>query len=163
MIHTIEEFKKEWAAESEITAAVLDAMTDASLPQAIAEGRRTLGGIAWHLAESLGYMASLGLDFTAPDPGQRSTAEGIAAEYRRLSRDLADAICSQWNDDTLLLKQEIAGELWSNGATLRFTLMHQAHHRGQLTVLMRQAGLRLPDVYGPSYDTWVDKGMTPLA
>jgi uncharacterized damage-inducible protein DinB len=27
---------------------------------------------------------------------------------------------------------------------------HQAHHRGQMTVLMRQAGLTVPGVYGPA-------------
>ena len=27
---------------------------------------------------------------------------------------------------------------------------HQNHHRGQMTVLMRQAGLTVPGVYGPA-------------
>ena len=31
-------------------------------------------------------------------------------------------------------------------------LHHEIHHRGQMTVLMRQAGLKLPGVYGPSAD-----------
>lgn len=56
----------------------------------------------------------------------------------------------------------IQEEAWLNGGSLRYTIMHQAHHRGQMTVLMRQAGLRVPDVYGPTYDTWVEKGITPL-
>lgn len=162
MFTSIEDFEKEWKAEAELTASVLDALTDESLARPVAEKRRTLGTIAWHLAESIGYMASMGLDFTPADAGQRNSAEGITSEYRRVSRDIADAVRSGWSDETLLQKQEIGGELWANGASLRFTAMHQAHHRGQMTVLMRQAGLRVPDVYGPSYETWVEKGMAPL-
>lgn len=58
--------------------------------------------------------------------------------------------------------REFDGEPWTNAAFLHFTLVHQAHHRGQMTVLMRQAGLRIPELYGPTYDSWIDKGMDPL-
>jgi uncharacterized damage-inducible protein DinB len=30
--------------------------------------------------------------------------------------------------------------------------MHQTHHRAQMMVLMKQAGLKVPGVYGPSED-----------
>ncbi|MCK4657684.1 MAG: hypothetical protein KAT85_11650, partial [candidate division Zixibacteria bacterium] len=33
------------------------------------------------------------------------------------------------------------------------------HHRGQMTVLMRQAGLKVPGVYGPSMEEWEHFGM----
>ena len=36
---------------------------------------------------------------------------------------------------------------------------HQTHHRGQMTVLMRQAGLKVPDVYGPAKEGWATYGM----
>jgi uncharacterized damage-inducible protein DinB len=29
-------------------------------------------------------------------------------------------------------------------------IRHQIHHRGQITILMRQAGLAAPGVYGPN-------------
>jgi uncharacterized damage-inducible protein DinB len=35
---------------------------------------------------------------------------------------------------------------------LEDTLMHLAHHRGQLTVYLRLAGAKVPAVYGPSAD-----------
>jgi len=40
-------------------------------------------------------------------------------------------------------------------------MMHQSHHRGQMTVLMRQAGLRVPYIYGPAYEDWVEQGLEP--
>ena len=39
-------------------------------------------------------------------------------------------------------------------AVFRLLIQHQAHHRGQLTVLMRQADLKVPGVYGPSKEEW---------
>jgi len=40
--------------------------------------------------------------------------------------------------------------------------LHQAHHRGQMTVLMRQAGMKVPGVYGPSKEEWSAFGMEPM-
>jgi uncharacterized damage-inducible protein DinB len=37
-------------------------------------------------------------------------------------------------------------------AVLRDTLMHLAHHRGQLTVYLRMNGAPVPSVYGPTAD-----------
>ena len=38
---------------------------------------------------------------------------------------------------------------------------HQIDHRGQMTVLMRQAGLNVPGVYGPSLEGWTSVGTNP--
>ncbi|WP_236339969.1 DinB family protein [Paenibacillus plantiphilus] len=81
---------------------------------------------------------------------------------RRISRDLLHAVRTQWNDETLRESVTIQKEAWLNGSSLRYVIMHQSHHRGQMTVLMRQAGLRLPNVCGPTYDTWIEKGIAPL-
>jgi len=43
--------------------------------------------------------------------------------------------------------------------TLDLLIKHIIHHRGQMTVLMRQAGLNVPGVYGPSRDEWSQMGM----
>ena len=49
------------------------------------------------------------------------------------------------------------------GLTLAVLVRHQAHHRGQMTVLMRQAGLKVPGVYGPAREEWAEFGMQPPA
>lgn len=36
------------------------------------------------------------------------------------------------------------------GKFLRMLIDHQTHHRGQMTVLLRQAGLTVPGVMGPT-------------
>ncbi len=35
----------------------------------------------------------------------------------------------------------------------------ETHHLGQMTELMRQAGLKVPGVYGPSKEEWTAYGM----
>jgi len=40
-----------------------------------------------------------------------------------------------------------------------FLIQHQNHHRGQMTVLMRQAGLTVPGIYGPAKEEWGNFGM----
>ena len=51
------------------------------------------------------------------------------------------------------------GETWKRGRTLGALVNHQIHHRGQMTVLMRQAGLEVPGVYGPAKEEWGAYGM----
>lgn len=53
------------------------------------------------------------------------------------------------------------GETWAIGVTLSALIDHQIHHRGQMTVLMRQAGLKVPGIYGPSREDWSQIGMEP--
>ncbi len=164
MFIRIEDFVAEWIGEVELTERVLKVLTDESLLQVTAPDYRSLGQIAWHLVESINYMTAMGLDFETATEGDQisSKATSILDEYCRISRDMLEAMKTQWTDDTLTEMTDMGGEKWMNGASLRFVVMHQAHHRGQMTVLMRQAGLRVPDVYGPTREDWIDKGMDPL-
>jgi uncharacterized damage-inducible protein DinB len=51
------------------------------------------------------------------------------------------------------------GEKWTRAMALRALIQHEVHHRGQMTVLMRQAGLTVPGVYGPAREEWAAYGM----
>jgi uncharacterized damage-inducible protein DinB len=50
---------------------------------------------------------------------------------------------------------------WTKAFVLVSLLQHSCHHRGQMTVLMRQAGLKVPGVYGPAKEEWAIYGMDP--
>ncbi len=161
MYQTIASFVEEWKKEAELTLRVLDKLTDASLEQKVWEQGRTAEQLAWHLVESIHYMTAMGLELEAPQKGTAPSASSIAAAYHKISNELVTAVQGQWTEQDLLKQVEIGGEAYTYGASLQFTLMHQAHHRGQLTVLMRQGGLRAPDVYGPTKEDWLDQGMEP--
>ncbi|OAB36018.1 DinB family protein [Paenibacillus glacialis] len=164
MFVIIEDFVAEWIREAEITERVLKVLTDESLLQVIASDYRTLGEIAWHLVESVNYMTAMGLSFESPTKSENTplTAKSIVDEYSRISGGMLQAVKTQWTDARLTKTMDMGGEEWTNGASLRFVITHQAHHRGQMTVLMRQAGLRVPDVYGPTREDWIERGMDPL-
>jgi uncharacterized damage-inducible protein DinB len=156
MFKSTKQFLNLWAYESGATARLMASLTDASLGQLIAPGHRTLGQVCWHIAGSVGgIMRQAGLAFDAPND-RRERAPGRAAEilagYRRAADGLAGAIREQWTDETLLVKDTLYGNEWPRGFTLQVMLFHEIHHRGQATVLMRQAGLAVPGVYGPSQD-----------
>jgi len=48
---------------------------------------------------------------------------------------------------------------WKKGKVLSVLVKHQTHHQGQLTVIMRLAGLKVPGVYGPAEEEWANMGM----
>jgi uncharacterized damage-inducible protein DinB len=80
------------------------------------------------------------------------TVAEIRATYERAAASLANAVEGSWFDGTLAVEDDVYGEPWPRGRTLFVLLCHEVHHRGQLTLLMRQAGLKVPGVYGPSGD-----------
>jgi len=51
------------------------------------------------------------------------------------------------------------GYNWKRGYSLFILIIHQTHHLGQMSVLMRQAGLKVPGIYGPSKEEWAQFGM----
>jgi uncharacterized damage-inducible protein DinB len=161
MIRTIKDFQKAWAYETEMTGKVLHTLTDESLAQRVTEDGRTLGFLGWHLTMTLGEMLGLvGLKINAPEVESECpvNAAEIAAAYETGGRSVADEISKNWTDETLLIEDDMYGETWPRGITLFYLMAHQAHHRGQMTVLMRQADLTVPGVYGPSKEEWAAMG-----
>ena len=155
MFNRVQDFLRTWEFESAQTARLLDGITDAALSQSVAPGHRTMGELAWHLTTALREIAGkTGLQFHAPEKTapQPSTAVEIRQNYRGAARNLSKAIADNWSDEDLQQRNDVYGMEWENGTTLMVLLHHQIHHRGQLTVLMRQAGLKLPGIYGPSAD-----------
>ena len=161
MLRKIEDFQKDWAYEVESTGKVLNALTDASLSQKVTEEGRSLGFLAWHLTQTLGEMLGLvGLKIDAPgfDKECPTNAADIAAAYEKAGKSVTEEVGKNWTDDTLLQEDNMYGDTWARGLTLFYLIAHQAHHRGQMTVLMRQAGLAVPGVYGPAKEEWAAMG-----
>ncbi|MCZ8520363.1 MULTISPECIES: DinB family protein [Paenibacillus] len=157
MFQSIEAFKQTWTFENGSTQKLLDVLTNDSLKQQVTENHRTLGELAWHIVTTHHEMLSrTGLKFDAPamdSPVPASAAE-IAAAYRQSSQALLEALSAQWTDASLQESCDMYGEQWTNSQTLYAVTAHEIHHRGQMTILMRQAGLRVSGVYGPSLEEW---------
>lgn len=161
MIRKIEDFQKDWAYEVEATGKVLNALTDESLSQKVTVDGRSLGFLGWHLTQTLPEMLGLvGLNIEGPAHADEcpANAADIAAAYEKAAKSVADEVGRNWNDETLLEENDMYGETWAKGLTLFYLIAHQAHHRGQMTVLMRQAGLAVPGIYGPAKEEWAAMG-----
>ena len=66
-----------------------------------------------------------------------------------------EALQSKWTNKDLATINDFFGRPMPNSIFLMTLINHQNHHRGQMTVLMRQAGLTVPGVYGPAKEEWV--------
>lgn len=171
MFRRIDDFRKAWAWEAEATLKVLEAIPDAAQGTAVAEGHRDLRRLAWHLVDSLVEMPAR---FGVPVQGHPFMKEGSQdpfAAYElpasiRAAREAYAACCASllkgleaWTDGTLEQEDDMYGERWQRGFSLGCLIGHQTHHRGQMTVLLRQAGLKCPDTYGPAKEGWAAMGM----
>ena len=155
MFNRVQHFLAVWQQESTQTARVLEHITDESLSQPVAPRHRTLGELAWHLTTALQeIVGKTGLHFDGPGnaAARPATAQALCGAYVHAARCMAEAIARDWTDKTLSERHDAYGMQWENGTTLMVMLHHEIHHRGQMTVLMRQAGLKLPGVFGPSAD-----------
>ena len=161
MFHYVKEFVEYWRHHSQDTIKILATLTDASLSQRVGPEDRTIARVAWHCVTSIPEMAArAGLNLSGPahtDPVPK-TARAILDGYTQLAISLGDQLEKNWTDATLEIEDDMYGMKWKRGFTLLVLIQHEIHHRGQLTVLMRQAGLKVPGVYGPAREEWVNYG-----
>lgn len=165
MYHTIKEFLEDWKNESSATYKVFEAFTDESLNQKVYTEGRTLGKIAWHIVVTVGEMAGkvgAKVECPAEDSPVPASAAVIAAAYKTAADSLYADAENNWTDAMLADVFDMYGEQWTRAKTLDVLIKHEIHHRAQLTVLMRQAGLKTPGVYGPSKEEWAAYGMPPM-
>src|SRR3989339_1232188 len=161
MFRTINDFLDGWKYESEATLKVFENLTDISLDQRVTSTGRSLGFIAWHITNTIPEMLSkTGLPFSyeenTPVP---ASVKIIKDTYEKSSKAVTDLISGNWKDEMLNDDINMYGQVWKRASVLSSLIAHQAHHRGQMTVLMRQAGLKVPGVYGPSKEEWAKFGM----
>jgi len=164
MYTTVDGFLQEYEHESSETIKVLKALTDKSLAQPVAHDHRTLGKIAWHLAVTypeMGTQAGITIASLAKDAPAPHSAATVVSAYEGVRNELIDFVRKNWKDADLTEVKNFYGFDWPVGLAMSILVRHEIHHRGQMTVLMRQAGLKVPGVYGPSKDEWAGMGMQP--
>jgi uncharacterized damage-inducible protein DinB len=163
MYYKIEDFVNDFDLESAATLKLLNNLTDKSLNQKVTETGRSLGKIAWHITCAFSEMGTAAqLKLAAVDEKTIPvSAKAIADEYSRSSAAFKEVVQKEWTDESLTDVINMYGESWTKGQTLTVLIVHQIHHRGQMTVLMRQAGLKVSGVYGPAFEEWESMGMPP--
>ncbi|MDN4608509.1 DinB family protein [Sporosarcina highlanderae] len=152
MYRKVEDFNEDWNASASGTLNVIKAITNEKLDQAIVEGHSTLGWLAWHLVGSAGFFGGLsGLEVEVPAHKEPVPTDvtAIVGAYEKVMESMEKAVANL-TDDSLTEKVPAFGTEISRGKLLRTFIDHQTHHRGQMTVLLRQSGLTVPGVMGPT-------------
>jgi len=163
MYHSLDEFQRDFEHHSVETLRVLEHLSDASLSTKVDPQGRDLGFIAWHIVQTYpemlaqaGIKGLAGPAHGAPVPTQ---AAQIAKAYSVVRASLMSTLRSAWTDAMLPESIPMYGQSWPRHMVLSGLLYHEVHHRGQLTVLMRQAGLKVPGVFGPAREEWGTYGL----
>ena len=158
---TIEDLLQELEQESQTTRRVLERVPGDRLAWKPHDKSMSLGQLALHVATVPGAIAEIARQspFPLPEfnqPSATSAAELIpaleqsVAKAREILRGMDDAaLANTWravdgNREVMALPV---------GALLRSIMLnHWYHHRGQLSVYLRQVGVPVPSIYGPSAD-----------
>ena len=157
--HELEMFLATWSSEAQQTLKLLRALPQDQYDFRPVPGWRSLGELAWHLAESDAYFAEAAasgkLGFSAKLAGlerPRSVAE-LAPGYERIHREAFAKVRSLAPE---ALDRTLA---WFDGSQMRLgdmlwwaCLHHMLHHRGELVLLCRLAGGTPPGLYGPNME-----------
>lgn len=152
MYRDIEDFIEDWDNSSGGTLQVIKAITNDKMNQSITEEHNSLGWLAWHLIGSTGFFGGLvGLSIPAPGRGEAAPSDvaEIVSKYEQVAQAIKEEASKLTNSQ---LVEEISGFAGptTRGKLLRGLIDHQTHHRGQMTVLLRQANLNVPPIMGPT-------------
>ena len=143
MYHSVASFLHDWKMEKAATLRVFRELTDASLSRQVDPEGRSLGFIAWHIVLTIGEMGTrAGLPLKAPpeEAAEPTSAARIASAFEAASCSLEEQLPKTWNDAMLEDEVSMYGQAWKRSAVLASLILHQAHHRGQMTVLPRDPG-----------------------
>jgi len=157
----IESLLKELEQEAQTTRRVLERVPEDRLAWKPHDKSMSLGQLALHVATTPGGVAEMCQQspFQIP-PFTQPSATSAAELMRALDESVAKARqILQGMDDAALRKtwRVVDGDrevmAMPTGAVLRTIMLnHWYHHRGQLSVYLRQVGALVPSIYGPSAD-----------
>jgi uncharacterized damage-inducible protein DinB len=152
---------QELEQETQTTRRVLERVPGDRLAWKPHDKSMSLGQLALHIATVPGAIAEISRisPFPVPEfvqPSASSAAELVPALEQSVTR--AKAILREMHDaDLSKIWRVVDGErevmAIPIGALFRTIMLnHWYHHRGQLSVYLRQVGVPVPSIYGPSAD-----------
>jgi uncharacterized damage-inducible protein DinB len=155
-MNEVERFVASWNQEAANTVKLLQALPSAQYDFRPDATGRSLGELAWHLAEGDAYI-SYGIErgeFTSdakpPNIERPRMVEALAPGYERIHREAVARIRKLTPDDLDRTIPFFVGSMTIRDMLWSAILAHGIHHRGQLTLMCRLAGGQPPGLYGPN-------------
>jgi uncharacterized damage-inducible protein DinB len=155
-MNELEMFLNAWEREAESTSKLLRALPPAQYDFRPDPGGRSLGELAWHLAEGDAYM-SAGIEAGTFDMGAKPpnierprSVEALAPGYDRIHREAVARIRKLTPEDLDRQVPFYRGVMPIRNILWDMIISHGIHHRGQLSLMCRLAGGQAPGLYGPN-------------
>jgi uncharacterized damage-inducible protein DinB len=155
-MNELEMFLSAWDREAENTLTLLRALPATQYDFRPDAGGRSLGELAWHLAEGDAYI-SYGIEngqFTMeakpPSIERPRSVEALAPGYDRIHREAVTRIRKLKPEDLDRSIPFFTGPWSIRDLLWNAIIAHGIHHRGQLSLMCRLAGGQTPGLYGPN-------------
>lgn len=155
-VNELERFLSTWNREAENTLKLLRALPSSQYDFRPDAGGRSLGELAWHLAEGDAYMSfgiengRFTMDAKPPNIERPRTVEALAPGYERIHQEAVARISKLTPDDLDRAIPFFGGPMPIRDILWDMIIAHGVHHRGQLTLMCRLAGGKAPGLYGPN-------------
>ena len=155
-MNELEMFLSAWDREAESTLKLLRALPATQYDFRPDAGGRSLGELAWHLAEGDAYMSlrvengRFAMDVKPANIERPRTIEALAPGYERIHREAVARIRRLEPEDLDRSIPFFVGVMPIRDILWRMIISHGIHHRGQLSLMCRLAGGQAPGLYGPN-------------
>ena len=155
-MNELERFVASWDQEAANTVKLLQALPPAQYDFRPDAGGRSLGELAWHLAEGDAYISygiergQFTMDAKPPNIERPRAVEALAAGYERIHREAVARIRKLTLEDLDRTIPFFVGSMTIREMLWSAILAHGIHHRGQLSLMCRLAGGQPPGLYGPN-------------
>ncbi len=151
-----------WRTNNRVTVHLIDGLPPTLWDVAVPGSRRTIRAIAAHLHNArCSWIKTLGREHGIPTPSRvdhrHVTPRQLVAALKRSSRGMEALLELGFAAGGQVPPSK--GYVWRNlsldvGHVLTYFVAHEAHHRGQITMVARQTGQRLPTATSAGLWQW---------
>ena len=155
-MNPVETFFVAWDREAQKTVEMLKMLPAGQYDFRPDTAGRSLGELAWHLAELDGYISfaiangKFSQDEKPPNILRPRTIDALAPGYERIHKEARERLASLTVADLDKELDFFGSPLTVSSLLWDATLAHSIHHRGQLSLLVRLAGGAVPSLFGPT-------------